>query len=352
MRADEDLAYRDAFSDHRQVPSIPIVLGDRSTEPLVTIAIPTFRRPQLLKEAIASVLSQRTSVPFEVVVVDNDPDEIAGQQTQSLIEEFRSERLHYFRNRDNIGMFGNWNRCLTLGRGEWISILNDDDWLEPGYLEQTISEISRRPGIDLLAVGFNIKDMRRQGAQSPWYFLRKPLGRLAVALGRRSRRLTIADYFFSNPHVGSLGVLFKRQLGISLGGFRPEQFPTADNWFFVRFAAEFRSYMLNRRLACYRVHENESVKPEVLGRFVEDGLRMRALLNERFFQGSTILDGYSVVFSKYQALGLRAFWTREIGHGRAVDSEGMKKHLLRIGAFLLRQASVVVMARKAHFQKK
>ena len=67
-------APEDCFAAYRQVPSELVIDGGALATPAITIAIPTFRRPDLLREAISSALSQRTDCPYEVIVVDNDTD--------------------------------------------------------------------------------------------------------------------------------------------------------------------------------------------------------------------------------------------------------------------------------------
>ena len=39
-----------------------------------TIAIPTYKRADLLKEAIDSCLAQKTNIPFVIMIVDNNPE--------------------------------------------------------------------------------------------------------------------------------------------------------------------------------------------------------------------------------------------------------------------------------------
>ena len=34
--------------------------------------------------------------------------------------------MKYYKNEKNIGMYGNWNRCIELSNGEYLTILNDD----------------------------------------------------------------------------------------------------------------------------------------------------------------------------------------------------------------------------------
>ena len=56
-------------------------------EKMVSIIIPTYKRPDTLKRAIESALAQ-TYRPIEIIVVDdNDPDTEGRALTEKLMEE-------------------------------------------------------------------------------------------------------------------------------------------------------------------------------------------------------------------------------------------------------------------------
>lgn len=98
--------------------------------------IPTYNRTGLLKEAIDSVLSQK-SVDFmwEVIVIDNTPlDEDGSTPALRIIEKQNDSRILYFHNEENIGSGYNWNRGVEKARGTWVSFLHDDDILYPDAL--------------------------------------------------------------------------------------------------------------------------------------------------------------------------------------------------------------------------
>jgi hypothetical protein len=67
------LEYRDGFIKFKQIQTDLVWGNNNGDHPLITIAIPTYKRPLLLQEAVKSALSQITNVPFEVIVIDNDP---------------------------------------------------------------------------------------------------------------------------------------------------------------------------------------------------------------------------------------------------------------------------------------
>jgi len=118
-----------------QPPSEPLFERTASEPAEITIAIPTFRRRQLLQQAIASVSAQTRQDRIELLIVDNDPD----SDPSDVIDQIRTLSLpsvRYFRNARNLGMFGNWNRCIHLCRTPRLTILNDDDLLLPPFIEE------------------------------------------------------------------------------------------------------------------------------------------------------------------------------------------------------------------------
>src|SRR5690348_365670 len=103
----------------------------------ITIAVTVFSRRQFLKQAIGSALNQ--TVPVRVIVVEDcGPD--AGMEA-FVREEFGS-RIEYFRNPSRRGLFDNWNACLDYCKTPWLSILHDDDFSAPTFVE-SILELSQ-----------------------------------------------------------------------------------------------------------------------------------------------------------------------------------------------------------------
>ncbi|WP_404351027.1 glycosyltransferase [Phycicoccus jejuensis] len=104
-------------------------------EPLVTIAISTQNRADMLRTAISSVLCQ-TVQSFEVVVVDDG----STDHTHAVVEEFDDPRLRYFR-QDNAGISKARNRALDEARGWFTAVMDDDDIMPPWRLERSIERI-------------------------------------------------------------------------------------------------------------------------------------------------------------------------------------------------------------------
>lgn len=289
------LAYVDGFASHRGVRSILIKESISALEPVVSIMIPTYRRPELLREAVKSALAQTASIPFEVVVVDNEPDSVMAANVDSLIDSISAPNLRLFRNESNIGMFGNWNRCISLARGTWVTILNDDDLLDRHYLTYCVDLIKSRPSTKMVACGVFIKDERRSSGvmQSKARRYGSAIKRVIQMFLPQVAELTACDYFLGNPHYGSLGVFFHKESAIQTGGFDPDAYPSADFAFFVRYQSLYLILLTNKKLATYRINQNESLRGDVVEKFITQSVQIRSEMESKLPIPRFICEIYS-----------------------------------------------------------
>ena len=121
------------------------IMSRPRTPPFFTVVIPTYNRLEYLREAVASVL-QQTYQNFELIVVDDNPDETA----RPVVKTFVDERLFYVKNDHNRGGAGTRNAGIFRSRGEWVAFLDDDDIWLPEKLErqyQKILELDKDVGL-------------------------------------------------------------------------------------------------------------------------------------------------------------------------------------------------------------
>jgi glycosyltransferase involved in cell wall biosynthesis len=107
-------------------------MTDRSTE-LLTIAIPFYKGQAYLRKAIGSVLRQ-TSPAWHLIVCDDGPE----PGTADLVASFADPRIRYLKNDHNLGMAGNWNRCLDAADTDLVNLLHNDDELLPNYVGEML----------------------------------------------------------------------------------------------------------------------------------------------------------------------------------------------------------------------
>ncbi|MGZ4881970.1 MAG: glycosyltransferase family 2 protein [Halobacteriota archaeon] len=113
-------------------------------EPLITVIIPTFRRPMLLRRAILSVLNQ-TFPAFQVCVYDN----ASGDDTEKVVAELAKtdSRIKYWCHEQNIGGAANFNYGLKEVNTSFFTILCDDDLVLPHFFEQAIDALVSNPDV-------------------------------------------------------------------------------------------------------------------------------------------------------------------------------------------------------------
>ena len=99
----------------------------------LTLAIPFYSNTELLAAALASVLAQDVD-DWEAVVVDDGPDSDARE----MVERVGGDRVRYLRNPVNLGLAGNWNRCLEVTETELVTIFHADDELRPDYVRRVL----------------------------------------------------------------------------------------------------------------------------------------------------------------------------------------------------------------------
>ena len=111
-------------------------------QPLITKIVPTFRRPRLLKRALASVLKQ-TYPHFQVCVYDN----ASGDETGEVVKAFQrnDSRVKYHCHPENIGMMGNYEYAFKEVQTPYFSVLSDDDLLFPWFFEEMLKELEQHP---------------------------------------------------------------------------------------------------------------------------------------------------------------------------------------------------------------
>ena len=109
-------------------------------DPLVSLIVPTFNRPQMLARALTSVAAQTMS-DLEVIVVND-----GGVDPGPVLEPFRhtigaGEALTIVHHDRNRGLAAARNTGLRNARGRFIGFLDDDDRLLPHHLAALLPQL-------------------------------------------------------------------------------------------------------------------------------------------------------------------------------------------------------------------
>ncbi len=113
-----------------------------STQPTISVIIPTHNRVHTLARAIESVQEQSIQ-PLEIIVIDDG----STDNTCALIKQDFPDVMFY--RQSNHGVSHARNRGIESARGEWIALLDSDDAWYPGKLEAQLNVLNRHPEIRL-----------------------------------------------------------------------------------------------------------------------------------------------------------------------------------------------------------
>ncbi len=111
----------------------------------VSVVIPTFRRLELLKIAVASVLNQ-TFKNFEIIIVNDDP-----AQKSQIENEFSSyQNIRVLHHPNPRGGNAARNTGISNSEGYIIAFLDDDDIWLPDKLEHHVNQHIHSPDVGLV----------------------------------------------------------------------------------------------------------------------------------------------------------------------------------------------------------
>jgi Glycosyl transferase family 2 len=191
---------------------------------MITVVIPTYRRPQLLARAIRSVLAQ-TDPNFAVWVYDN----ASGDETAAVVATFMAEdsRIHYWAHPTNIGALANFNQGMNRVASRYFILLSDDDVLLPTLFERAMATYARYPDAmfvssPVLLVDPHGRVLKVDGSQWPPGLYRPPEG---------------LSEMVERGHFIWTGTVFRGVLVRQVGGLDPAIGSSSDRDFQLRIAA-------------------------------------------------------------------------------------------------------------------
>ncbi|MDZ4753803.1 MAG: glycosyltransferase family 2 protein [Phycisphaerae bacterium] len=123
-----------------QDPSLPASDPQR---PLVSVVTVCFRSAKTIAETIAGVRAQAYR-PIEYIVIDGGSDD----GTLDILRG-NEDIISYWRSEPDGGIYDAFNKGIALARGEFVQIINSDDWMTPDQIERAVAT-ALRERVDLV----------------------------------------------------------------------------------------------------------------------------------------------------------------------------------------------------------
>jgi glycosyltransferase involved in cell wall biosynthesis len=109
----------------------PRPVASSRTDLFFSVVIPTHNRLELLRDALSSISAQ-SGQNWECVIFDNASEAPVAEYVSSLDDG----RIRYERSDEFLPMTASWNRAIDLARGDYVTLIGDDDGVAPNYFEK------------------------------------------------------------------------------------------------------------------------------------------------------------------------------------------------------------------------
>lgn len=206
---------------------------------MVSIVIPTYNRPDLLKRALMTAVGQ-TYRDLEVIVVDD----CSKEHVVPVIEEVGDARVRLIRHERNQGAPAARNTGIAAAQGRYVAFLDDDDEWYPEKVEAQIQDLraKARYKVSFCLREFYWEGKEERGASPPGYD------------GDH-----MVDLLAGRDISSTSCVLAERECLRAVGGFRRD-LPCMQDWeLWIRLAERYEFAYLNKVLLTKHQHRQARI---------------------------------------------------------------------------------------------
>lgn len=294
-------------------------------KPFVSICIPTYNGAQYLRECLDAVLSQSFS-NFQVIIVDDQ----SSDNTWEILNQYATQdnRIHLFKNEHNLGLVGNWNRCIELAKCEWIKFVFQDDIIRNDCLELMLETVNVDSPFVLCRRNFlfdsKIDDKTKKGLMSIPLF-DEIFPRADLISPNQICHSVLADFrnFFGEP----TSTLIHRSIFERFGLFNPAMVQICDLEYWIRVSINTGVKYIPDPLVQFRVHTsstsstNNKESQIYRSNYVDRLILLHEFAYNPFYKPLRKLAKQSSLHLNFKIqLAKRAHWLKNIAYSNSTDS--------------------------------
>lgn len=111
--------------------------------PLVSVGLPTYNRPERLRKALDCLISQ-TYTNLEIIVSN---DHSPNKDTYLILEEYskKDPRIKVYTQSHNLGIYANFYFVLQTANGKYFMYAQEDDLWEPEFIRSLVEQLENHP---------------------------------------------------------------------------------------------------------------------------------------------------------------------------------------------------------------
>jgi glycosyltransferase involved in cell wall biosynthesis len=234
---------------------------------LISICMPVYNAGIYFEAAINSAL-QQTYTNIEIVIVDDQSTDNTLEQAKHFAE--KDNRIHVYKNEQNLGLVRNWEATINLAKGAWIKFLFQDDILDSTCVE-TLYSLCKKNNTEfgLCARDFIFDDnadkkfiayFKNDIIKSENIFKTKDLFTPSETIE------IIKHYPVTNVLGEPICTLFTKKIFLEVGGFNRQMKQMMDYEFILKIILHHNFSYTNKSLTQFRIHNKSTSSTNIAGK--------------------------------------------------------------------------------------
>jgi glycosyltransferase involved in cell wall biosynthesis len=217
-------------------------------QPAVSVVIKAYEHAQYVAQSIGSVLEQSFQ-DFEIVITDD----ASTDATPEIVRSFKDPRIRFVRFERNRGISQTMNVTVARARGEFIAILNSDDFALPGRLETQVAFLRGHPEVGaVFSVPRQVGETGEpvEGLGSLFDF---PFGE-----PNPPRQAWLRRFFFRGNSLCAPSAMVRRAVFREIGDDDPRYSNLQDYDRWIRLLEKHEIFVMTEELTAFRVRANQA----------------------------------------------------------------------------------------------
>jgi glycosyltransferase involved in cell wall biosynthesis len=205
-------------------------------KPKVSIVIVCYNSEKYIKIAIESVRGQKYK-NWELIIVND----CSRDATQKIIERYKSKKIKIISLKRNVGAYKATNLAFKKARGEYIAILDSDDYSHPKRILSQVLELENDYNIGLVFTKYKIVNEHNKLKKNKEFKLKKDFD----------------SRFPCENLICNSSAMFRRKFIKQLGFYNKSYFYSYDYYFYLKIFMVSKIKLINKFYTYYRIHENQ-----------------------------------------------------------------------------------------------